>query len=255
MMSKDTHHDDLVTVLRSAKWIRPGAPGQTAKLPSGRFNAAALAKSLGACRVAIAAGVRIDGIDKPGVAHGAFSVFMSMDGWYQNEECQELFAQYVQAGHIDFTVPQADNVFPLLEVALTGVGAGSAEAALAALDCGADERLVPSPCLRLAKPDIKDIYELIRWASIPSKHVMPGQSAGSVLSAANAQALSAAAIACGMKRRVQEVHTDSSINRSASSPLGTDSESLSPNSEFAATESGSVEHITQPLARRRRMGV
>ena len=102
--------------------------------------------------------------------NGPMSCFLEVDGWYGNEMVRELFAAYVRAGYIELNSAPTGVVLPL-EAAISH---NHLDFFRAAMECGADERLVPTAINRIRlqgcwdeaddddKPyELRDIHDLI----------------------------------------------------------------------------------------------
>jgi hypothetical protein len=102
--------------------------------------------------------------------NGPMSCFLEVDGWYGNEHVRKLFAAYVRAGYIELNSAPTGVVLPL-EAAINH---NHLDFFRAAMECGADERLVPTANNRVRyhgcweeaddedKPyELNDIHDLI----------------------------------------------------------------------------------------------
>ena len=102
--------------------------------------------------------------------NGPMSCFLEADGWYANEHVRELFAAYVRAGYIELNSAPTGVALPL-EAAISH---NHLDFFRAALECGADELLVPTANNRVRykacweegseddKPyELRDIHDLI----------------------------------------------------------------------------------------------
>lgn len=107
-----------------------------------------------------------DSINKkvPMSVGGPMSVFLEFDGWYGDEQIKDLFAAYVRADYITMNSGPEGQLLPL-EVAIDW---SHVDFIRAAVDNGADDRLVPTPgnstryCHGDDEPtELNDIFDVV----------------------------------------------------------------------------------------------